>query len=472
MTTERKQTEFEFKGVGRRKVVARFDAEHVSSDGGLPLMRELDARLALTASFAACFVDYRRRGQIEHTVEQIVRQRVLGIVSGYEDLNDHTELAKDPLLATVVGKEDVDGKARRRKADAGKPLASPSTLNRIELTPEDATKAARYKKIVYDAGAIEAFFVEAFLKQHPEAPDEIILDLDATDDPIHGNQEGRFFHGYYQNYCYLPLYIFCGSDLLVAKLRQADGDGAAGAKEEVERVVGQIRQKWPEVKVILRADSGFARDALMSWCETNGVDYVFGLAKNKRLEALIEDALQIAKLRAADSRESEREFRDLVYQTRDSWTRERRVVAKAEQLVDKANPRFVVTTLPASTHDARALYEDLYCARGDMENRIKEQQLALFADRTSAHTMRANQLRLWFSALAYTLMNALRRFGLAGTNLANAQCDTIRTRLIKVGALVCVSVRRVLIRLSAAAPVQELFAQVLEHLQKRLPEPA
>lgn len=471
MKTDCSETDFEFQGVGHRKVVARFDAEHISSDGGLPLVREVDKRLGLLAALASCFEDYRRQDLIEHSVEELVSQRVYGTIAGYEDLNDHEQLSRDPLLATVVGKPDVQGQQRRRPEDVGQPLASPSTLNRLELTPADASEASRYKKIVCRPEAIESFFVEAFIKQHPEAPEEIIVDLDATDDPLHGTQEGRFFHGYYKSYCYLPLYIFCGSDLLVAKLRPSNIDGAAGAKEEVERVVQQIRDVWPSVKVVLRADSGFARDELMTWCEVNDVDYVFGLAKNSRLIDMIQDDLATASHRSEETGRPEREFRELTYKTRNSWSATRRVVAKAEHILDKSNPRFVVTTLLESRYDARALYEDLYCARGDMENRIKEQQLALFADRTSAHTMRANQLRLWFASAAYVLMNALRRFGLAGTDLERAQCDTIRTRLIKVGALVTVSVRRVVLRLSAASPVQFNFREVLQNLVERLPMP-
>ena len=434
-----RQSELELQDVGRRRVVARFDAEHVSLDGGLSLVREVDQRLGILAAFAACFTDHRKQRLVEHSVQDLLSQRVYGLIAGYEDL---------------------------------KPLASPSTLNRVELTPKDATSASRYKKVVYDEASIEAFFVDAFLKQHPKAPDEIILDLDATDDPIHGHQEGRFFHGYYGNYCYLPLYIFCGSDLLVAKLRPSNIDGSAGAQEEVARVVGQLRKKWPNVKVVLRADSGFARDVLMDWCESNSVDFVFGLAKNTRLVSMISTELQSAEQRSAASGQPEREFKELRYSTLNSWSRERRVVAKAEHIVEKPNPRFVVTTLSPEEHDAKRLYEVIYCARGDMENRIKEQQLALFADRTSAQTMRANQLRLWFASVAYVLMNALRRFGLSGTDLERAQCDTIRARLIKVGALVCVSVRRVLLRLSAAAPAQTLFGSVLANLQNRLPSTA
>lgn len=471
MKTDCTQTDFEFQGVGRRKVVARFDAEHISSDGGLPLVREVDARLGLLAGLAACFEDHRREDLVEHSVEDLIRQRVFATVAGYEDLNDHEQLSRDPLLATVVGKADVEGHKRRRPEDAGQPLASPSTLNRLELTPADATAASRYKKIVCDGGAVESFFVEAFIKQQRQVPEEVVLDLDATDDPLHGTQEGRFFHGYYGHYCYLPLYVFCGSDLLVAKLRPSNIDGSAGAQEEVERVVRQIRSAWPDVKVVLRADSGFARDGLMSWCESNDVGYVFGLAKNARLVEMIAEDLATAERRSKETERPEREFRELTYQTLTSWSRARRVVAKAEHILNKSNPRFVVTTLPENRYDARALYEDLYCARGDMENRIKEQQLALFADRTSAHTMRANQLRLWFASAAYVLMNALRRFGLAGTDLERAQCDTIRTRLIKVGALVTVSVRRVLLRLSAAAPAQAIFDQVFQNLADRLPAP-
>lgn len=460
--------EFQLQSMGRRSVVARFDAEHVSSDGGLPLLREVAQRSGLLQRFSTCFRDYRDPRMIEHSVVDLISQRIFAITAGYEDLNDHATLCKDPLLAMVSGKLDVRGDLRSRKKDRGKPLASPSTLNRLELTPADADERSRYKKIVYDAAAIEAFFIEAFFQLHSEAPAQIVLDLDATDDPIHGHQEGRFFHGYYGNDCYLPLYIFCGDHLLAAKLRPSNIDGSSGALEEVQRIVKKIRSKWPTVKIILRADSGFTRDAIMSWCEANVVDFVFGLAKNARLEEMIREDLIEAERRCRASGQPERIFGELVYRTRDSWSRERRVVAKAEHIVGKANPRFVVSSLPPSAMPARELYEDFYCARGDMENRIKEQQLALFADRTSAQTMRANQLRLWFASVAYVLMNALRIFGLAGTALARAQCDTIRTRLIKVGALVCVSVRRVLLRLSAAAPVRELFGQILTNLRERL----
>jgi hypothetical protein len=313
------------------------------------------------------------------------------------------------------------------------------------------------------------FFVDMYLDAQPKRPREIILDLDATDDLIHGTQEGRFFHGYYGNYCYLPLYIFAGDYLLCAKLRKSDIDGSAGALDEVKRIVARIRARWPKTKFVLRADSGFARDELMTWCEENKVDFIFGLAKNSRLEGMISAELETVKQEAEKSGEAARMFRELRYQTLDSWARERRVVAKAEHLGDKSNPRFVVTSLPTDEWEARALYEDLYCARGDMENRIKEQQLDMFADRTSAHTMRANQLRLWFSSVAYVLVNLLRHFGLGGTAFENAQAGTIRLKLLKLGALVRVSVRRIVLSLSAAAPVRDVFQRIALQLEANVP---
>lgn len=462
MQTECTPKQIEFDGVSGRKLVASFDAEHISSDGGLVLLHRVDRRTKLLKRFAECFRDYRDPGLIRHPVEELVRQRVFALACGYEDLVDHAALRNDPLLAAVVGKAEP---AKQR-------LASPSTLNRLELTPADATADSRYRKVVYDADAIADFFIDAFLDAHRTPPKEVVLDLDATDDPLHGTQEGRFFHGYYGNYCYLPLYIFAGDFLLCAKLRQSDIDASAGARDEVQRIVARIRARWPQVKLVVRADSGFARDELMSWCEGNGVDYVLGLARNERLEAMIAGSLEEA--RVASEREGGkpvRLFRELRYQTLDSWSRDRRVVAKAEHLGDKSNPRFVVTSFSPLVHAARELYEDLYCARGDMENRIKEQQLDLFADRTSAHTMRANQLRLWFSSVAYTLLNLLRHFGLRGTELERAQSGTIRTKLLKVGAMVRISVRRVVLSLSAASPVRELFARIAALLESIEPAP-
>jgi hypothetical protein len=461
------QTEFE--GMGSRRVVAAFDAGHISTDGGAVLLGQVDRRTGLLGKFAGCFRDHRDAELIEHTVKDLVRQRVLGIACGYEDLVDHDALRDDPLMAMVVGKSDPLGRDRLSKKDRGHPLASSSTLNRLELTPADATADSRYRKVVYDAAAIESFFVDAFLEAHPKEPGEVILDLDATDDPIHGTQEGRFFHGYYGNYCYLPLYIFCGDFLLCAKLRTSDIDASAGALEEVQRIVTKIRARWPTTGIVLRADSGLARDELMTWCEENGVEYLFGLARNARLEAEIAADLEAARQQAEQTGEAARLFRELRYRTLKSWTRERRVVAKAEHLGDKANPRFVVTSFSEQAHQARPLYEDIYCQRGDMENRIKEQQLGLFADRTSAHTMRANQLRLWFSSVAYVLVNLLRHHGLRGTELENAQVDTIRLKLLKLATLVRISVRRVVLSMPTASPIQSLFRRVADLLNQRLP---
>ncbi|HEX9611174.1 MAG TPA: IS1380 family transposase [Gemmatimonadales bacterium] len=470
MRTDCRTTQLEFQAFGGRAVVGGFDAGRVTSDGGVLLLREVAERTGLLKRFAQCFVDHRSAERIEHTVEELVSQRVMALACGYEDLNDHDVLRDDALMAVAAGKRDVTGEQRKRARDRGHALAGKSTLNRLEGTPAEATAAARYKKIVYDEGAIEDFFVRAFLDA-PRAtvPEEIILDLDATDDPLHGRQEGRFFHGYYRAYCYLPLYIFCGEFLLCARLRRADGDGAAGAVAEVERLVREIRRRWPSVRIALRGDSGFCREALMAWCEANEVEFVFGLARNDRLEEELKDDLERVRAEHQASGQAARRFKDFVYQTRTSWSRARRVVGKAEQLPGKANPRFVVTSWTPARWAAAALYEQVYCARGDMENRIKEQQLALFADRTSTATMRGNQLRLWFASVAYVLMNELRRTGLAATALARAQCDTIRVRLLKIGGVVRLSVRRVYVALSSVFPLQALFHHVLANLRRAYP---
>lgn len=469
MKTECNAKQVEFEGFGRRKVVASFDAEHITSDGGVVLLQRVDRRFGLLRKFAACFKDYRAPELIEHPIEQLVRQRVFGIACGYEDLVDHAALRDDPLMAAVVGKADPLGRDRLSKKDKGHPLASPSTLNRLELTPADAGPESRYRKTVYDGEAIADFFVDAYLDAHRRAPKEIVLDLDATDDPIHGTQEGRFFHGYYGNYCYLPLYIFAGDFLLCAKLRKSDIDASAGSLEEVQRIVARIRARWPHTQLALRADSGFARDNLMTWCEENDVHYVFGLARNDRLEEMIAEDMEAMRAQSEETGEAARFFKELRYRTLDSWSRTRRVVAKVEHLVGKPNPRFIVTSFSVKSHDPKPLYEDVYCARGDMENRIKEQQLGLFADRTSAHTIRANQLRLWFASVAYVLLNLLRHFGLAGTELARAQAGTIRLKLLKVGAMVRVTVRRVWLSLSAAAPIRDVFLRVARLLDANVP---
>lgn len=456
-----------FKGLGGREVRADFSGGQMTSDGGAVLLHKVDARIGLLDRLTKCFRDHRDPDAIEHSVRDLLAQRIFGLALGYEDLNDHDELSTDPLLATVVGKTDPTGQNRRRAQDKGRPLATRSTLNRLELTPEHATASARYKKIVADLEALERALVEVFLESRPTAPKQIVLDLDATDDPLYGRQEGRFFHGYYKSYCYLPLYVFCGDDLLVAKLRSSDIDASAGTVEVLEWLIPQIRAQWPHVRIILRADSGFARDEIMSWCESQDspVHYVFGLAKNSRLLAEVGAELEQARECWQHTGRASRVFKDFRYQTRDTWSAERRVVAKAEHLDKGANPRFIVTDLDAREHGAQSLYEELYCARGEMENRIKEQQLCLFADRTSTALMRSNQLRLWFSSAAYVLLSALRRLGLRGTGLARARCDTIRLRLLKIGAQVRVTVRRVWVRLASSYPYQELLAGIWTRLE-------
>lgn len=457
----------EFQAEGRRRVEAAFDAGRVTSDGGLLLLRELTMRSGVFRQFAACFTDHRDPDRLEHTVEDLLSQRVLGIICGYEDLNDHDVLRDDALLALAVGKADPTGADRKRERDCGHPLAGKSTLNRLELTASTVDEAERYKKICYDDHAIERLFVQEFLDAHQEPLSECILDLDATDDPVHGQQEGRFFHGFYGHYCYLPLYVFCGEFLLGATLHTADVAPGKHAVEELERIVAQVHARWPQARIVVRGDSGFCNDEVMSWCEENGVDFILGLAKNSRLSGEIAEEMAQAQAESEQTGEEARRFKDFRYRTRDSWSCERRVVGKAEYIPEKENPRFVVTSLSPERWDARALYEDLYCARGEMENRIKEQQLGLFADRTSTKTLRGNQLRLWFSSLAYVILHQLRRLALAGTELARAQVSTIRTRLLKIGAIVTISVRRVYVSLSSVFPLQDVFIRALENLRRR-----
>ncbi len=466
MHTDCSSLQLSFQGLGPRRIEAAFDGGSITSDAGGLLLREVALGTRLIHRFAACFKDHRNPDLIEHTVEELVAQRVFAIALGYEDLNDHDELRRDPLLATLAGKLDPTGSQRVRARDRGCALAGKSTLNRLELTPVGAARESRYQKIVFSKDDIDRLFVDLFLDAHNEPPDEIILDLDATDDPLHGQQEGRFFHGYYRCYCYLPLYIFCGEHLLGAYVRPSNIDGAAGSEWVLDRLVGRIRERWPDVRIIVRADSGFARDSLMSWCEANQVDYVLGLAKNARLKRRIQRRLERARRKCLRTGKPCREFQDLCYRTLQTWSRRRRVVGKAEYLPKGPNPRFVVTSLSKSECEARSLYEDLYCARGDMENRIKEQQLDLFADRTSTATMRANQLRLWFSSMAYVLLSELRRVGLKGTKLATAQCGTIRTKLLKVGAVISVSVRRIYLRMASGYPYADLLARVLDNIRR------
>ena len=443
MPTECSADLFGFAPVEGREVVAAFDGGAITSDAGALLLGAADRAIDLTRRFASCFHDVRRREWIEHEVVTLVGQRVFGIALGYEDLNDHDELRHDPVMAVLAGKLEA-----RRKECA--PVAGKSTLNRLELSRLEPT---RYHKISHNPIAIKRLLVDQFLEAHERAPSEIILDLDATDDPVHGMQEGRFFHGYYDCYCYLPLYVFCGRDLLAAKLRPASMDAAAGAVEELARIVARIRRRWPQVRILVRADSGFAREELMAWCEANGVHFLFGLAKNERLIAEIASELARVEARSRRSGKPARCFKSFMWETRRSWSRKRRVVAKAEFTNGEANPRFVVTSLTRAECKGKYLYEKLYCARGEMENRIKECQLDLYADRTSTGTLRANQLRLWFASLAYVLLCALRRIGLHHTQFTDASCGTIRLKFLKIGALVRISVRRIKIAMASGCPI-------------------
>ncbi len=455
-----------FQASGRRNITADFSGGTITSDAGVLLLRRTDERIRLLDRFADCFTDHRNPGLIEHSVRDLVAQRVFAIALGYEDLNDHDDLSRDPLLAAAAGKSDPTGVSRKRKRDILRPLATRSTLNRLELTPASASPASRYKKIVYDAQKIEALLLDLFLEAHNKPPTEIVIDLDATDDTLYGQQEGRFFHGYYNEYCYLPLYAFCGGHLLAARLRSSNIDASLGSVDLLEQIIGHIRVEWPETKIIVRGDSGFCREEIMAWCEgKEAVDYVFGLAKNSRLTAVIKEELDGARLLYEKSGKSARIFKELRYKTLKSWSRERRVVAKAEHLAKGSNPRFVVTSLAPERFEARALYENLYCARGEMENRIKEQQMCLFADRTSSGKMRANQLRLYFSSIAYVLVNALRRLGLKGTRMSKARCDTIRLKLLKIGAFVKVTARRIWVKMTSAFPCKQIFMAACKKMQ-------
>src|SRR5579884_1395916 len=464
--TECIQTSFEFSSELRQQVVARFDGGTITTEAGALLLHKVEQKTGILRQFARCFLDHRDPERTEHSVAELVRQRIYALALGYEDLNDHDQLRADPLLGMLSGKADVEGRQRRRKQDRGKAGAGKSTLNRLELTPADASRKARYKKIVMDTAAVDDLLVDLYIQRQKRAPRRIVLDLDATDDPLHGHQEGRFFHGYYDQYCYLPLYIFCGEHLLCVRLRQANIDAAAGSLAEVERIVAQIRACWPQTRIILRGDSGFSRDELMTWCEQqNHVHYVFGMARNERLRRIIGSALAEADVLYRETLRPSRVFTEFAHATTTgSWSRQRRVVAKAEHIAGKENPRYVVTSLDAAEWPAQRLYEELYCARGDMENRIKE-QYQLFAGRVSTETMRANQLRLYLSAMAYTLVTGLRRLGLRATELARAEAATIRTRLFKIGALVRVSVRRIWLSMASSYPWQPLFEQVWTNLR-------
>ena len=452
--TECSQSSFGFEALGSRAIVARFDGGTISSDGGAFLLRQTDRRLNLLPRLAECFLDGRNQNLVDHSILEMLSQRIYGLALGYEDLNDHEQLRHDPVFGILAGREELE-----------QPLAGKSTLNRMEL---GAGSRDRYKKITFWKAAIDALLVMLFLESHEQAPEQIVLDIDTTDLPLHGKQEGRFFHGYYDNYCYLPLYIFCGEHVLCARLREANHDAAFGSLGEIKRIVEQIRAAWPEVKITLRGDSGFCRNELMSWCENHGVDFLFGMARNQRLRKIIGAEMHAAREQWEETGKPARVFCEFDYRTKKTkkggWDRERRVVAKAEQIVGKENPRFVVTSLTREAWTAQVLYEELYCERGDMENRIKE-QFSLFADRVSAETMRANQIRLYLSAMAYVLVSGLRRLGLKATELAQAQVSTIRTKLLKIGAQIRVTVRKVWVSMASSYPWQGLYQQVWTNLR-------
>jgi hypothetical protein len=442
LMTECNQETFAFTAHFSRRVEASFSAGRVSSDGGALLLREVNRKIDLLGRLAACFTDGRSPLLVKHRLTEMLSQRIYGLALGYEDLNDHEQLRTDPLLGLLSGKRKLD-----------EPLAGKSTLNRLEL----CGRSVRYHKIGYSAEAIDRLLVDLYMESHAAPPTEVVLDLDATDIPLYGHQPERFFHGYYDSYCYLPLYIFAGDQLLCARLRPANRDAAAGAVEEVSRMVAQLRERWPEVKIVLRADSGFCREELMGWCEEHQVGYLLGLARNQRLAKIIGASMHQARIVHQTTGKAARVFTEFDYRTKKSWSCSRRVVAKAEYLDKGENPRFVVTSLPAAEWPAQGLYEKLYCARGEMENRIKE-QMCLFADRLSTDEMKGNQLRLYFSALAYTLMEALRRLGLKGTEWAQAQVDTIRRKLFKIGAILHLSARRILLQMSSAYPWKDHYA--------------
>lgn len=449
----------EFQQADGRRVVADFGGGDITSDGGSLLVRQVASRSNMLADFADCFTDHRDTERTDHSIEQLVSQRVLGITCGYEDLNDHDHLRDDPLWRLLAGKANPDEQ----------PAAGKSTLNRLEVGvgKEADQTPSRYHKIGLNEQAVEGLFTDWYISAHKDdPPEEIILDIDATDDPLYGTQQERFFHGYYGHYCYLPLYIFAGDHLLWSELRPSGIDAAKGSVEAVSKIVSRLRRAWPTVRIILRGDSGFAREKVMRWCEIHGVDYVIGLAKNDRLKRLLAPWAATAEHLHQVSSQTERVFGEFYYQTLTSWSRSRRVVGKAEVSDKGSNPRFVVTSLHPGHYPADQLYEQLYCARGEAENRIKEQQLYLFADRTSCHRMAANQLRLWFSSVAYWLLCELRRIGLQATQWRRAQCHTIRNKLLKIGGLVRVSVRRVRVALAGGYPWKATFDQVAGNIRR------
>jgi len=431
-----------FSSLGRKKIHADFAGGHLTSDAGAVLLREVDKRLGLMDALTACLPDTRDPAKTRHTVRTLLAQRVFALAMGYEDLNDHDQLRRDPLLQLLT----------ERGLDERQPLASASTLCRWENRTDRPTLVR-----------MASVFVQQFIASHEQAPEQIVLDFDATDDRVHGQQERRFFHGYYDSYCFLPLYVFCEDQLLVAYLRPSKIDGAKHTRAILKLLVDRVRHVWPTVKIVVRADSGFCRWRMLRWCDRHHVDYIVGLAKNKVLKRRLKPWMEKAADQFAQSQQSQRLFTAFEYGAR-TWDRPRRILGKAEHNGQGPNPRFLVTSLEG---DPQALYEQLYCQRGEMENRIKEQQLDLFADRTSCHRFEANQLRLLLSSAAYVLLESLRRLGLQGTELAQAQAGTLRLKLLKIGARLTWSVRRMVLHLATSYPLKDLF----ERLVRRLREP-
>jgi hypothetical protein len=473
MNTVCKNEQVVLGSTGRREIVGKFNGGTITSDGGVVLLQEAEKRVGIIRLLSGCFEDFRDPGRIEHTVEQLLSQRIYGLCSGYEDLNDHDTLRIDPMFGLICGKADPSGNDRKHERDKGKPLAGKSTLNRMELSVSGkAAQDDRYKKISADTKKMNEVFAEVFLKLSGDAPKLIFLDIDPTDVTLHGNQEGRHFHGYYDSYCYLPLYFFCGSHLLSVILRTADEDPAEGVEAELSRLVKRIREVWPNTWIIVRADSSFSRESNMKWCEDNGVDFIFGLSKNSRLLEIIREDLVDAAVQYTRTGRTARIFDDFEYQTVKTWSRPRRVISKAEYGMKGENPRFVVTSLRGGEYeDEQYMYKKVYCARGDMENRIKEQQYGLFSDRASAGIKTANELRMYFSAAGYVLMNAVRILGLTGSSMESAQCPVIRTKLLKIGAQIRITARKIWISWSENYPFRGIFLQSLGNIMK-IPIPA
>lgn len=466
MKTDCKETRINFQSLNRREIVGKFDGGHITSDGGAILLKEVEERLGILKEFSECFVDHRHQDSIEHTVLELVSQRIYGLVLGYEDLNDHDQLRCDHLLSVLVGKSDLKGKQRKNPRDQGKPMAGKSTLNRLELGGSQFDEQESYKKIILDFDKVDQLLLQTFTASYEKAPKEIVIDADATDHQLFGSQEGRFFHGYYDEYCYLPLYFFCGDHLLRVRLNEADVDPGHQTLVEFKEIVRCLRETWPEVRIIFRGDAGFCRDELLSFCEeSEEIYYAIGMGQNKRLNGHVAGEMDLAKKQFEQTNEASRFFRSFEYQTLKSWDKPRRIVGKAEYLLKGENHRFVVTNLKSDNYPAKELYEDFYCARGDMENRLKEQQLGLFADRNSTQKLRSNQIRVYLSSIAYCLMRAFREYGLSNTIFKSAQCLTIRLKIFKVAAKIKVSVRKIWISFSEAYPYQNVFFQIKRNLK-------